>query len=597
MKKTGLPKKKLKHFTLKEVVVCDFDGVISKDDVCDRIMEKFGSSKWVHIGKEHDNGYISHSKMNEEFVAILNGKPQDISNFIKKNIKIRDGFFKFLAICKRYNILPIIVSGGWDFYIKVVLKDLNLFFVKSEKDLLNIPKNVIPIICNRIIFDKKRSCWRIKKSTFDGEFGCSPDKKHIINYLRNNNVKNIMVIGDGSSDFSASQAADFVFATGRLNQYCNRKAIKHMNFNSFEDINQEILKIKKNTIRVLSLPSYHPYNTRFDNYREIVFVNPSCDFFVNKKFCSPKYLDKHFPLESYDIVHIHFEYYLVPFKTLKFLIQYFIHNGKPIVWTCHDRNSLVDEKNDNRYIKFLYDNTDAVITLTPGCAKWLYSKFGHHRSRVTVIPMGYLAHPSIIDEEMSNVKKDKNLFTIHIGDFRKNKDYISAIKDFLACPYLANAKIQLIYSSINFFKNDKFIQKQKSVFYKLISHNSRIVKVCSRSISNNVFNKAFLASHAVILPYKWGTHSGQLELARDCGVYVIASNVGFYKEQWPGIYEWNVTDGKYNQYSNRYQKMLIKVYNKKPLKPAGLWRKNEFDKIIRDHVNVYRKLIDAKAKT
>ena len=42
-------------------------------------------------------------------------------------------------------------------------------------------------------------------------------------------------------------------------------------------------------------------------------------------------------------------------------------------------------------------------------------------------------------------------------------------------------------------------------------------------------------AHATVLPYRWGTHSGWLELARDLGTRVVAPSCGHYAEQWSDV--------------------------------------------------------------
>ena len=345
-------------------------------------------------------------------------------------------------------------------------------------------------------------------------------------------------------------------------------------------------------IKVLSLPSYHPYNKRFDNKKDIVFVNPDCDFFADGKSCSPEYLDKHFPPNTYDVVHLHFEYYLITPDRLEGLLQYFKSKRKPIIWTCHDRNSALKEQVDQKHEQLLFENAEAIITLTAGCSHWLYKQFGQHTGGVEVIPHGYITHPSIIESEEEGIKKDRNLFTMHLGDFRKSKEYVCSIRDFLACSKLENARLQIIYRPANIFPRDNAENHQLEIFSELIRH-PRIITTCAFNIPDNVLTRAFLASHAVILPYKWGTHSGQLELARDCGSHIVVSDVGFYKDQWNSIFEWTVSDGKKDLYKERYQRALIAAYTQKPLTVAGHWREDEFEQIIRQHVNVYNKAIYA----
>lgn len=44
---------------------------------------------------------------------------------------------------------------------------------------------------------------------------------------------------------------------------------------------------------------------------------------------------------------------------------------------------------------------------------------------------------------------------------------------------------------------------------------------------------AIVAADGLLLPYRWGTHSGMVELAADLGVPVLASDVGYLSQQVP----------------------------------------------------------------
>ena len=41
--------------------------------------------------------------------------------------------------------------------------------------------------------------------------------------------------------------------------------------------------------------------------------------------------------------------------------------------------------------------------------------------------------------------------------------------------------------------------------------------------------------HACVLPYRFGTHSGWIELCRDLGVHVLAPDCGHYADQWSQV--------------------------------------------------------------
>lgn len=356
------------------------------------------------------------------------------------------------------------------------------------------------------------------------------------------------------------------------------------------EIRDSTEEARSRCIKVLCLPSYHPYTKRFDDGNDIRFVNPDCDFFANSNTATPEFLETNFPPEEYDVVHFHFEHYLISSEQLRMLVAYFKNKRKPIVWTCHDRKNLLADSDDSSSERTLFENADEVTTLTHGCARWLEMSFGTNK-KIHVIPHGYIVHPSIVQQESEVIRKDPDLFTIHIGDFRKSKDFIPAIEQFLGCPSLDGAKLQLIYRDIDPALMDIESARRNAELQQMI-RNSRIETICMKDIPDMVMVHAFLRSHAIILPYCWGTHSGQLELARDCGCHVAATDVGFYTEQWEDAKTWSRDAGK--KESASYTDILTNIHRLPSLEPAGLSRAVEFANILAEHKRIYQSLIKQK---
>ena len=344
-------------------------------------------------------------------------------------------------------------------------------------------------------------------------------------------------------------------------------------------------------IKILSFPSRHPYVSKF-NIGKIEFVNPDSDYFSDPHKCSKEYLNKNHPPKSYDIVHIHFSFDMIPLKDFENLLKNFRKNKKPIVWTSHSKDSQrIKNYGKGKYQRLLFKYADQIISPTRGCAKYLISKYGKHENDIKIIPLGFIANPDYVKKIGKKIKKNKHLFTMLIGEFRENKEFIQSIINFLQCSELKKAKLQLIFKPIYLYKkNCENIKLEMLQFHNIIQH-PRIITISLPEISNEILIKAFLNSHAIILPYKWGTHSGQIELAKDCGCHVVTSNVGFYKEQWDKVCLWDVLDKKYSEFPKRYTNTLINIYHKKSLKPIGNSRKTEFKKIFKDHLKIYKNLL------
>ncbi len=71
MEENGTIYDQMKIFSFREVIVCDFGGTITNEDVCDKVMEKFGTSVWGGIGKQYTERVITHEKINESFCILF----------------------------------------------------------------------------------------------------------------------------------------------------------------------------------------------------------------------------------------------------------------------------------------------------------------------------------------------------------------------------------------------------------------------------------------------------------------------------------------------------------------------------------------------
>ena len=337
-------------------------------------------------------------------------------------------------------------------------------------------------------------------------------------------------------------------------------------------------------MRVLMLPSMHPYVSKLAFENRITIVNPDSDYFSLPEFGVDFIEEKH-PICSYDLVHIHFSFDKVPIDTFRQVLLYFKEHQKPIVWTCHSKESQrVQNYYNGEYQRLLFSLSDKIITLTEGCRKWIEMNWGKPRNTIAVIPHGLIAMPEDVEENIRGIVKRRNRFTILYGEFRDNKERFYAISDFLNAPQLSNLELHLIYKPQSMFQTTQ--TNEWDAFVKL-TDNPRCTKFVKPWITNEELIKEFYSSHCIILPYLWGTHSGQIELAKDCGCYVIAHDVGFYKEQWDKTILW----GK-NCLNSTYLEALLEVKDYPALSPCGGRRIKELQEIINLHLSVYYEIVN-----
>lgn len=343
-------------------------------------------------------------------------------------------------------------------------------------------------------------------------------------------------------------------------------------------------------IKVLSLPARHPYTSKFHHSGEIIFCNPETDYF-NKigGIPTPEFIEKTHALDSYDVVHIHFSFDKITTDELRQLLGYFKENKKPIVWTCHSRESQRKKDIGNGELQeILYSYANALISPTEGCKKWILSKFGKSKN-IEVIPLGYMADPNLVISKEFDLRKKKNTNFIYlVGDMRENKEINLSVKAFLDSPHLENCTLTVITKPLPEDLNS--IDERQRNFLELIISSPRIRLIAKPEVSNKELVGIFSEQHVCLLPYLWGTHSGQVELAKDCGCYAAISDVGFYKEQWQEVVEFSANKDL-RIFILNFTEALIAAKNKPLLSPKPRERKAEMKIITEKHANLYRNLL------
>lgn len=210
-------------------ILVDFDGTITTEDTNDVLVGKYGNEKVKEVDRKYDNGEI-------DLIDLFNGIFNEIKlteeeyiDFILNGFELSDGFVEFYNNIKSYGIPFAIVSGGFDNGIIPLLKKHGIEDVTILSNHLNFKGRDITVEFH----DKDLNCC---------EFGPCGNCK--VNHYRNfkEKYKNVIFIGDGSTDKKVANIASLVFAKDSLLEYCISKGINHIPYNDFNDINKIIFK-------------------------------------------------------------------------------------------------------------------------------------------------------------------------------------------------------------------------------------------------------------------------------------------------------------------------------------------------------------------
>ncbi len=226
---------------ISHIAFCDFDGTVTVNDNTDDILSSYSQSDWQGIGVRYDRGEISHFQMNRQFTKSLLVSKFNLTNFVKVNLKLRKGFGEFVQKCQKNNTKLVVVSSGWDIYIKNILKDFEINVITSASDLnkVGLKSKRILVICNQLKYNDPDR-WNLING-WEG-YSCkvsSPCKGKILRYFKDR-FTNSIAIGNSSTDFCMVELADRVFSTGGLTDLCEKRGYNSIKFDDFRQVVEHI---------------------------------------------------------------------------------------------------------------------------------------------------------------------------------------------------------------------------------------------------------------------------------------------------------------------------------------------------------------------
>ncbi len=201
-------------------LLCDFDGTISVEDTTDTLLERFGKPGWEILEREWRAGRIGSRECMAGQVALLDMSRAELDAHLAER-DIDAGFAAFVANAHAQGMHIEILSDGLDYAIRTIL-------ARHELDIL-------PITANRLSAVGERE-WRLAfpnaSATCAARSGtCKCARAARAQAPR----KRVLMIGDGASDFCVAEAADFVFAKGKLIDHCRANNIPHAPIDGFAD--------------------------------------------------------------------------------------------------------------------------------------------------------------------------------------------------------------------------------------------------------------------------------------------------------------------------------------------------------------------------
>ena len=214
-------------------IFLDFDGTITKNDVGEEIFKKFLDKTIVQIIVDDllaDK--ISARECWEKLCGAVSGiNRKEFDDFIISQ-ETEPTLHQFIEYCEKNKFEIIVLSDGFDYYIRKLLNRENLNHLKVYGNKLTIGQDGSLLPSFPHYNAECRSSANCKKN-------------HII---ENSSEEDFTVfIGDGNSDKDAIQYTDFIFAKDDLLKFCELNRITYFPFKDFNDVINRLneLSLKK----------------------------------------------------------------------------------------------------------------------------------------------------------------------------------------------------------------------------------------------------------------------------------------------------------------------------------------------------------------
>lgn len=284
-------------------------------------------------------------------------------------------------------------------------------------------------------------------------------------------------------------------------------------------------------VRVVAVPAGHPYVRRVTDAVGIdLLPDPPVPGAAEGVWWPPVALDPDWirrNADRADILHVHFGTESFPAGHLTACVEAAHAAGWAVVFTVHDLThpQLSDQSTYAAQLDELVPLADALVTLTPGAAAEVRDRWGRD---ALVLP-----HPAILHEGESPsvvaVSEDLRI-GMHLKDLRPGTDGPTSTRTLVAAIERMRAEGHHAVAEIRMHRSVRDQDARDEVRSAVAGHPHAVLVEQGR-LPDAALNAALSGLDVCVLPYRFGSHSGWLELCWDLGVPVAVPDVGHFADQ------------------------------------------------------------------
>lgn len=281
-------------------------------------------------------------------------------------------------------------------------------------------------------------------------------------------------------------------------------------------------------IRVVHLPARTPYARKLVG-PGLSIVNGSRvgSGVVVPRDASFGWLARQASFDFFDVLHIH-SVELAAGDDIDAVLDRCKAAGKRVISTVHDVYPMFGQDHGGyaATLRKLTSRGVPLVTLTAGAASFLAETLDLEEPPL-VLPHGYVLHPD--DDRWADTAAGGFRYAMY-GGFRPNRVMYPVIANALFGTEPSN-RLGILTRALSPIELRE-CQDARDTIAAALARPDRLEVRLRPFPDNNEIVDFLVDTHSLVMPYLWGTHSGQLELAFDLGVVPVISDVGFFREQW-----------------------------------------------------------------
>jgi len=239
-----------------------------------------------------------------------------------------------------------------------------------------------------------------------------------------------------------------------------------------------------------------------------------------------------------DVLHVHFGFEQVDVAGLDGVLRAAVEADVAVVWTVHDLTNphLLDQATYGAQLAVLARRAAGLITLTPGAAAEVERRWAR---RPVVVAHPHLAPPAVLSRPRPE-QVGPPVVGVPLGLLRPATD--PAVVRALLDPEVTDALPDRAVLRVTLRQEvlDPGFPRPDAGLVDLLRAadadgcgRTRVDLVVGPRTPDAALWEELSGLAALVLPYRWGTHSGWVEACHDVGTPVVAPALGRWAEQHP----------------------------------------------------------------